>query len=99
MGAVFIPTPSMTFPGTILETGYKLLKGNYTSADATEVVKGEWKGFVSGRCHLVSDTETPPVLPSTWMLTSRRCLFAAKSMVPSPTARLQIFTCSRNSGR
>ena len=39
----------MTFPGTILETGYKLLKGNYTSADATEVVKGEWKGFVSGR--------------------------------------------------
>ena len=37
------------FSNTMLETGYKLLKGNYTSADATEVVKGEWKGFVSGR--------------------------------------------------
>jgi hypothetical protein len=35
------------FSNTLLETGFKLLKGNYTSADATEVVKGEWKGFVS----------------------------------------------------
>jgi hypothetical protein len=37
------------FSNTMLETGYKLLKGHYTSADATEVVKSEWKGFVSGQ--------------------------------------------------
>lgn len=35
------------FSNTMLETGFKLLKGHYTSADATEVVKSEWKGFVS----------------------------------------------------
>ena len=37
------------FSNTMLETGYKLLKGLYTPADATEVVKSEWKGFVSGQ--------------------------------------------------
>ncbi|MFY9397121.1 MAG: hypothetical protein WAR22_02020 [Desulfomonilia bacterium] len=35
------------FSNTMLETGFKLLKGHYKSADATEVVKSEWKGFVS----------------------------------------------------
>jgi len=37
------------FSNTLLETGFKVLKGHYTPADATEVAKSEWKGFVNGQ--------------------------------------------------